>query len=184
MPKVKWRLHRAQKILFCPDCGKRFANETRVLQHMNQPSIACGSWLNDLSRLHFERRAPAAPNGTEAHPYSEFQDFPAPDQYENDGVDGADGFGAHEDAAHGQVDEYPDHTSTPVVDNHPNIPSIYPGGTTFADQFSNDPHATHRTENLYYPFASSADWQLASWLLRSRLSMAAIDEFLSLHLVR
>ena len=151
---------------------------------MNQPSIACGSWLNDLSHLHFECCAPAAPNGTEAYPYSEFQDFPAPDQYKNDGIDSMDGFGAHEDSAHGQVDEYPDHTATPVIDNHPNIPSIYPGGTMFADQFSNDPHATYRTENLYYPFASSIDWQLVSWLLRSHLSMAAIDKFLSLHLVR
>ena len=38
MPKVKRRLCQSYKILFCPNCGKRFANKTRVLQHMNQPS--------------------------------------------------------------------------------------------------------------------------------------------------
>ncbi|KAI6043359.1 hypothetical protein EDC04DRAFT_2562888, partial [Pisolithus marmoratus] len=32
------------------------------------------------------------------------------------------------------------------------------------------------------PFTSGADWQLASWLLHSHLSMDAIDEFLSLQL--
>ena len=179
MPKAKRKLCRALKILFCPDCGKRFANETRVLQHMNQPSIVCGSWVNDLSRLRFQLRPPAAPNGTDTHAHTAFQ-FPGPD---NSTVDDADRFGDSEDAAYGPVDEYPDHTATPVVDSHPNTPSIYPGGTTFVDQFSNDQYAAHREENLYYPFASREDWQLASWLLHSRLSMAAIDELLSLQLV-
>ena len=70
-----------------------------------------------------------------------------------------------------------------VIDAHPSTPSIYPGGTTFMDQFFADQYADFRQENLYYPFASRIDWQLASWLLRSRLSMAAIDDFLSLELV-
>jgi len=183
MPKAKRRLHRAQEILFCPDCGKRFSNETRVLQHMNQPSNTCGSWMNDLSCLCFQHRVPAAPNGTGPHPHAEFQYHPAPDPYGNDAIDDAGGFRANEDAAYSPIDEYRDHTSTPVVDSHPNTPLIYPGGTTFMDQFINDQHATHQKENLYYPFASRVDWQLASWLLRSHLSMAAIDEFLSLQLV-
>jgi len=29
-------------------------------------------------------------------------------------------------------------------------------------------------KNLYYPFASKQDWEMASWLLRSGLSMAAV----------
>jgi len=52
-------------------------------------------------------------------------------------------------------------------------------GPVFQDQYS-----SFRKENLYYPFASWVDWQLASWLLCSHLSMAAIDSFLSLELVR
>ena len=51
------------------------------------------------------------------------------------------------------------------------------------DQFFSDQYAPFRQENLYYPFVSAADWQLASWLLCSHLSMAAIDDFLSLKLV-
>jgi len=54
----------------------------------------------------------------------------------------------------------------------------------FLDQFFSDEYTTLRQENLYYPFASGVDWELVSWLLCSRLSMAAIDEFLSLQLVR
>ncbi|KIK11045.1 hypothetical protein PISMIDRAFT_123437, partial [Pisolithus microcarpus 441] len=64
------------------------------------------------------------------------------------------------------------------------MPSIYPGGTTFMDWFFDNQYVTLRWQNLYYPFTSAGDWQLASWLLRSRLSMAAIDDFLSLQLVK
>ena len=72
---------------------------------------------------------------------------------------------------------------TPVVDDHPNVLSLYQGGTVFLDQFFSNEYMALCQENLYYLFASGVDWELALWLLRSRLSMAAIDEFLSLQLV-
>lgn len=97
---------------------------------MNQPLIACGSWMNNLSCLCFQHCALAAPNSTEACPSTEFLYFPRLNQYGNNDVDG---FGANEDAAYSPVDEYPDHTAMPVVDSHPNIPLIHPGGTTFVD---------------------------------------------------
>ncbi|KAI6013412.1 hypothetical protein PISMIDRAFT_105361, partial [Pisolithus microcarpus 441] len=53
----------------------------------------------------------------------------------------------------------------------------YPGGTTFMDWFFNDQYVTLWWQNLYYPFASVGDWQLALWLLHSQLSMATIDDF-------
>ncbi|KAI6002437.1 hypothetical protein F5J12DRAFT_686084, partial [Pisolithus orientalis] len=37
--------------------------------------------------------------------------------------------------------------------------------------------------NLYYPFNSHNEWELASWLLHSGLSMRAIDSFLSLSII-
>ena len=70
------------------------------------------------------------------------------------------------------------------MDDHPNVPSLYRGGTVFLDQFFSDEYVALCQENLYYPFASGVDWELALWLLRLHLSMAAIDEFLSLQLVR
>ena len=56
-------------------------------------------------------------------------------------------------------------------------------GTTFMQQFECDEFAEDRTQNLYYPFASRAEWELAAFLLRSDLSLAALDKFLSLNLV-
>jgi hypothetical protein len=56
-------------------------------------------------------------------------------------------------------------------------------GTTFMDDFDADIHAGERQKNIFYPFASRDEWQIASYLLRSGLSMSAIDDFLSLELV-
>lgn len=56
----------------------------------------------------------------------------------------------------------------------------YGPGRSFLSEFDSDQHAQQQKSNMYYPFASKDDWQLASWLLRSGLSMNAIDEFLSL----
>jgi hypothetical protein len=56
-------------------------------------------------------------------------------------------------------------------------------GLTFMDKFHMDQFADKRKSNLYYPFASREEWDLASFLLRSSLSMADIDVFLSLTMV-
>ncbi|KAG2752786.1 hypothetical protein P692DRAFT_20723352 [Suillus brevipes Sb2] len=47
-----------------------------------------------------------------------------------------------------------------------------------------DPYTVYHKDNLYYPFASRQDWELGSFLLCSSLSMAALDEFLGLELVK
>ena len=60
----------------------------------------------------------------------------------------------------------------------------YGAGTTFMGQFDYDRFAAERMDNLYYPFASRDEWQLASFLLGSGLSMQAMNTFLSLNLVR
>jgi hypothetical protein len=56
-------------------------------------------------------------------------------------------------------------------------------GETLSDIFNKDDYADIRNDNVYYPFASQAEWKLASFLLRSGLSMAQTDEFLKLDLV-
>ena len=76
-----------------------------------------------------------------------------------------------------------DTTSPGNVEYFPGASQSYPGGKTFMDQFFADKHGELRKENLFYLFASQEDWQMASWLLHSRLSMAVIDSFLSLDLV-
>ncbi|KAI6013667.1 hypothetical protein BKA83DRAFT_4063152, partial [Pisolithus microcarpus] len=57
-------------------------------------------------------------------------------------------------------------------------------GETFLKRFEMDPFSSFCCTNLYYPFASLNDWEMANFLLRSKMSMAKIDEFLSLSLVR
>ena len=59
----------------------------------------------------------------------------------------------------------------------------FPGGKNFMDEFRNNQYAEERRQNLYFPWASRREWAFASWLLRSHLSMAAIDSLLSLELV-
>jgi hypothetical protein len=60
---------------------------------------------------------------------------------------------------------------------------VHAWGLTFLERFNDDAYAHHRNDNLYYPFASFQDWELASFLLSSTLSMAAIDRFLGIELV-
>ncbi|KAI6117937.1 hypothetical protein F5141DRAFT_1000268, partial [Pisolithus sp. B1] len=53
-------------------------------------------------------------------------------------------------------------------------------GYTFMDIFDADPFSSECQHNLYYLFSSKTEWQFASWLSNSGLSMAAIDKILSL----
>ena len=85
------------------------------------------------------------------------------DQLEVEGGDGRDG---------------------PISEVFEGASKTYGKGTTFMEQFDYDRFTNERTVNLYYPFASREEWEFASSLLCSSLSMHAIDTFLSLDLVR
>ena len=51
------------------------------------------------------------------------------------------------------------------------------------DKFNSDEYALARIQNLYYPFDSKDEWELASFLLLSNLSQSSINKLLSLALV-
>lgn len=53
-------------------------------------------------------------------------------------------------------------------------------GVTFLALFDADEYAECRKENLFYPFASKEECEVADFLLCSPLSMAAINQFLEL----
>lgn len=53
----------------------------------------------------------------------------------------------------------------------------------FMDHFHADKFSDERSQNMFYPFSSKGEWQIASFLSRTGLSMRFIDEFLSLDLV-
>ena len=73
--------------------------------------------------------------------------------------------------------------SEQFVEGYAGCVEQFPGGKNFMDEFRNDRYAEERRQNLYFSWASRREWAFASWLLRSRLSMAAIDSLLSLELV-
>ncbi|KAG1834198.1 hypothetical protein EV424DRAFT_1532426 [Suillus variegatus] len=70
------------------------------------------------------------------------------------------------------------------VEHFKGAAKVYQCSQTFQDRFNMDAYAAHHKENIYYPFASLQDWELSSFLLCSSLSMATIDQFLRLELVR
>ncbi|KAG6374246.1 hypothetical protein JVT61DRAFT_4259 [Boletus reticuloceps] len=65
-----------------------------------------------------------------------------------------------------------------------NARRVYNVGQTFLDRFAMDAYSSHHRSNIYYPFATHDDWQMANYLLQSHLSMAKIDEYLKLNLIR
>ncbi|KAG6373014.1 hypothetical protein JVT61DRAFT_7067 [Boletus reticuloceps] len=71
-----------------------------------------------------------------------------------------------------------------AVDLYPNAGQAMGNGQSFLAKFRQDEFAPHRESNLYYPFSGPEDWKVANFLLTSRLSMRAIDDFLSLKLVK
>ncbi|KAH9167800.1 hypothetical protein EDB89DRAFT_1856148 [Lactarius sanguifluus] len=72
---------------------------------------------------------------------------------------------------------------SPFIQEYVGAAREYGRGTTFLQSFDRDQYAQERKKNIFYPFASQAEWEMAAFLLRSGLSMASIDSFLSLELV-
>lgn len=70
-----------------------------------------------------------------------------------------------------------------VTDYFPNPPLAFEEGYTFLSLFDSDKNSIYRKMNLYYPFSCWREWQVASWLLHSGLSMGKINSFLSLEMV-
>ena len=66
----------------------------------------------------------------------------------------------------------------------PDAGHAYGRGDGFIGSFFNDKYSDERTSNLYFPFQSKGEWEIASFLSQSGLSMKQIDEFLALDLVR
>ena len=60
---------------------------------------------------------------------------------------------------------------------------VFGNSETYRDIFDKDEYADAQPTNLYYPFASQPEWELASFLLKSDLSRVEIDQFLKLQLI-
>ena len=74
-------------------------------------------------------------------------------------------------------------TSGPCTIHFPGAGKVVSCGATYLDDFNDDRFSEERKENLYYPFSSRPEWEMASFLLNSSLSMQEIDHYLQLELV-
>lgn len=157
----------------CPRCGARFGKEADVTNHMNQPWSKCASWMTDLEWISDAVKIKKINchnlNESETNANPSFQDQEAGD----DGINAEETFAAESGA----------NQDTQYVETFSGAGDVYGTGTTFMDDFKSNKYAGHRCQNIYYPFQTRSEWELASWLLRSGLSMQSINNFLSLELV-
>jgi len=163
----------------CPRCSKHFMNESRVLQHLNQPVSACLAYHEEVKRMNSTKAMAASRNPSEddfQHPIQEFIQDPEPISEEDSELN----MNIDSDS---DVDNHSTSSNSPFIEVYPEAGQKFGCGETFLDVFDTDCHAEKREQHPYYPFASKAEWGLASFLLCSDLSMNSIDKFLKLDLV-
>ncbi|KAG2368012.1 hypothetical protein BDR07DRAFT_1372496 [Suillus spraguei] len=166
----------------CPSCGKIFQDHTTLARHMSQPWSGCNTWLEDLinsTTLSNEDHPMDSADGLDIEPFQGLSD----DFYDfgDFGTEGEDVSRVHRG---GSEHKRSSELTGEVTDLFPNPPLAYQDGYTFLGLFDSDKNSIHRKTNLYYPFSSRRDWQLAAWLLHSGLSMGKIDYFLSLEMIK
>ena len=166
---------------FCPRCSKKFKDSSSVLKHMNQPISSCRIYYEELVQVNDTLLHPAnenPPGPTSSHTPHNLFSPPNTDYDFHMDVDIVNPATQEDLPPQSSASTFPFFKET-----HPTASTVYGSGRTFMDIFDEDKYAGERAKQLYYPFASKDEWELASFLLRSHLSMASIDIFLKLRLV-
>jgi hypothetical protein len=165
----------------CLRCGRRFRTDEKVLRHLSQPRSSCASLTFDTSDL---VSIPLPLNAQQSQNVSLEQGL-----YDIDMnvVDDDGNFASQGDTdiqmATDDSGAFNDVTGSMHREEFPNAAHEWGAGETFMEKFDSDDFADQRKKNLYYPFASKEDWEMAAFLLRSGMSMAQIDDFLNLQSV-
>lgn len=157
----------------CARCGKRYKTNEKVLRHMNQPRSSCANLISDLVSISLPSSdAPQSGIDDIDMNFADADDnFATQDNSDVEmGADNADSVNA-------------DAMGSMYRDEFPHAAHEWGPGKTFMEDFDLDDFADQREANLYYPFASKEDWEIAAFLLRSGMSMALIDDFLNLRFV-
>ena len=141
----------------CPCCGKRFVN---ILRHLNHQQSKCADWFDTISSLH----TPSPPYDKDSHDLED----PIPQDHSPECSGGP---------------AIPSSQQSLYRIEFPGTGATYGHTGSFMDRFNSDKYSSLRTENMYYPFAGKAEWELRSFLHSSGLSMRKIDEFLKLKMV-
>ena len=168
----------------CPRCVRKLKSQMAVLAHMNQPLGSCLSFVAKVTAAAQPQvEPPARASGTkgDGHDSEMMEDVTWTDAgdatfHETNNLD-------HNMAGSDPCCIQNSLESASSVENFPGAGCTFGRGKSFLEDFNSDPYAALRQMNLYYPFASKEEWELASFLLLSGLSMANITRFLSLKLV-
>lgn len=158
--------------LSCPRCGSGpFSKEASLLKHMNHPYSRCASLIH-LAQAP-EEAGPNIPSRQTLPSHNDLDDMLDydPEQMSDPALN------LDSDA----MEEEP--TSASRFEHFSEASQTFGRAESFMDQFDADRYANERKNNLYFPWASKGDYGLGAWLLRSGLSIRAIDEFLALELV-
>ncbi|KAG2149241.1 hypothetical protein DEU56DRAFT_908940 [Suillus clintonianus] len=135
---------------------------------MSQPRSGCNTWLDEL--IKFNSTLPPSEDGTSQPPDSHH----ASEQGENS---------YHEQEEYfNRGGNWGTDCEAEVTNYFPEPPLAFEEGYTFLSLFDADEKSVHRKTNLYYPFSSQREWEIASWLLCLGLSMGKIDSFLLLEM--
>ncbi|KAJ7130254.1 hypothetical protein C8R44DRAFT_872081 [Mycena epipterygia] len=171
-----------------------------MLKHLRRPNSLCRC-LRIKRSLNNEQRLPrpvhySATEQAQAQDISAAEDEDMVDWVDKDMVDLAEDIvdSVYEDMAD-WVDEEdismdvhgPSSEDVPksCLEEFPNAAwLVEENGQSYMQKFYSDEHADKCADNLYYPFATSDEWQLASFLNRSSLSVAETDEFLRSQMVK
>src|SRR5215470_3558925 len=153
----------------CPRCAQKFASQRKVVAHMSQPKVTCRENLCDLVQFSMgrQRQPSQSPVLSDLSPGTFSNDvgmadpsyFPEDPMQEGENPQMAPSVDAGLNTAESCKEEYTGAAAS------------FARGPSFMDKFDSHGHAHLRKENLYYPFASQQDWEMALFLLRSSLSI-------------
>ncbi|KAI6103220.1 hypothetical protein EV401DRAFT_2079615 [Pisolithus croceorrhizus] len=188
MPKAKINHGKLKKIR-CLWCRKKFCSKTNVLQHMNQPMGLCYAvgWYKDHALRTLYQPPQDLPDSSH-HPDldSHVQTDMDVDHYDSLHLPSdqwSQGFDDDTGDIRMEVEDISDMWQS-FTSIHPGCGTSFPGGSTCMDSFWQDAHTKEQRENLFYPFASSEEWQFSSWCMHLGLSMSTIDSLLSLNIIK
>ena len=157
----------------CPKCSKRCKTDQTLIRHMCQPGSSCAKLTNYLISIPQLLQPQVLPlDGDQDGADMDFTcDDYCPTSF---------------DVEMTLDDEQPSSSNTQgsrYREDFTGASKVYGAGKSFMEKFDSDVFAEQRKDNPYYPFASMADWEMGAFLLRSRMSMVMVDEFLKLKIV-
>jgi hypothetical protein len=158
----------------CPKCSRHFGTSIQVARHLAQPLSLCAR-IQRASAAELVSIPLRTTLNSDVLPASAASgDPPVGDEFNIQAFDDI------QPAVQSQGPPQSPHSDNLFCHTFPGAAQAYGVGPTFMDNFDIDRHARERRDNLYYPFASRQDWEVAEFLLSSGMSMARIDRFLHL----